>query len=246
MAKKKTCFIMGAGDFDGMPIYPDADDQIIAADGGYRYLKMLGIEPHVLLGDFDSLDVVPEHRHLIRHSPLKDDTDMALAVAYAVEEGSERFFLYGGMGGRLDHTIANIQLLTGMARRGLEAYLVGKENIVTAIDAECLVFPETFHGILSVFSMDSVSVGIWERGLKYPLSDAVMTCDKTLGVSNEFTGSESSVEVTEGTLLVMWETDNGLPKSRKSRKQTQEQAGEERTRALLSDMGWRSMHRTLD
>lgn len=64
---------------------------MIAADGGYTYLKEEGIEPDVLLGDFDSLKRVPEHRHLERHSPIKDDTDMALAAAYGMEQGCGRF-----------------------------------------------------------------------------------------------------------------------------------------------------------
>lgn len=212
--KQKTCFIVGAGSFSGMSILPKAEDLVIGADGGYCYLKKMGIEPQILLGDFDSLEMVPDHRHLIRHSPVKDDTDMALAVAYAEKEGYERFFLYGGMGGRLDHTIANIQLLTGMARRGLEAYLIGEGSILTTIDSERICFGKEAKGVISVFSMGSTSSGIWERGLKYPLADAHMTCDKTLGVSNEFTGCESSVEVQEGTLLIMWDEKNGIPAER--------------------------------
>ncbi|MCD8021752.1 MAG: thiamine diphosphokinase [Lachnospiraceae bacterium] len=89
---------------------PEPGDLVIAADGGYRYLQKLGVEPDILMGDFDSLEIVPEHRHLIRHSPIKDDTDMALAVAWAEKAGYETFFLYGGLGGRLDHSLANLLL----------------------------------------------------------------------------------------------------------------------------------------
>ncbi|MCD7817523.1 MAG: thiamine diphosphokinase, partial [Lachnospiraceae bacterium] len=131
----KRCFIIGAGDFDGFAdaAVPGKDDLIIAADGGYQYLKAAGVEPDVLLGDFDSLKRVPEHRHLIRHSPIKDDTDMALAAAYAENNGCEVYFLYGGLGGRLDHTLANLQLLTRLARKGMEAYLIGKDSMITAL-----------------------------------------------------------------------------------------------------------------
>ena len=80
VTEKNTCYIVGAGSFDGMTVLPQPGDLVIAADGGYTYLKELGIEPDVLLGDFDSLSLVPEHEHLVRHSPIKDDTDMALAV----------------------------------------------------------------------------------------------------------------------------------------------------------------------
>lgn len=209
--KRKTCFIVGAGAFDGMISPPEADDLIIAADGGYEYLKNMGMEPDVLLGDFDSLEYLPQHRNLIRHSPIKDDTDMALAAAYAKEQGCRRFFLYGGLGGRLDHTLGNIQLLAGLSRAGLEAYLIGEGNILTAITEEQIRFPAEFTGMISVFCLGDQAEGVWERGLKYGLADAVLTCDRALGVSNEFTGQESSIAVRKGTLLILWGARNGLP-----------------------------------
>lgn len=235
------CFIIGAGEFDGFAdtavqvrnssnkqfllqsgtagtgsAVPQPEDLVIAADGGYTYLKKFGMEPDVLLGDFDSLAVVPEHRHLIRHSPIKDDTDMALAVAYAEEQGCTTFFLYGGLGKRLDHTLANLQLLTGMARKGLEAYLIGQGNIMTAIVGETLTFSDDATGMVSVFCMGECAEGVSESGLKYTLDNAALTCDRALGVSNEFIGRESCIGVKSGTLLIMWDTVNGLPKRRKN------------------------------
>lgn len=212
--KKKTCVIVGAGSFDGMCILPGAGDLIIAADGGYLYLKKEGIEADVLLGDFDSLERVPEHHHLERHSPIKDDTDMALAAAYGIEQGCQRFLIYGGLGGRLDHTMGNFQLLMGLSRAGKEAYLIGQGNILTAITGEQISFSETAKGIISVFCLSEPAKGVWECGLKYSLSDAVMTCDKTLGVSNEFIGQKSSVAVADGTLILLWDERNGLPQCR--------------------------------
>lgn len=218
MRKKteETCFIVGAGSFDGFDIMPEAGDLIIAADGGYSYLQELGIEPDMLMGDFDSLADIPEDRYLIRHSPIKDDTDMALAVAYAVKAGYRRFFLYGTLGGRrLDHTIANLQLLTGMSRQGLEAYLIGQGSIITAVTDGAVSFPETASGMISVFCMGDAAAGVSESGLKYCLSDATMTCDNALGVSNEFIGSKSRIEVKKGTLLIMWGLRGcGLPAER--------------------------------
>lgn len=211
---KKTCFIVGAGSFEGMSIRPEKGDLVIAADGGYTYLEREGIEPDVLLGDFDSLKKVPDHQNLKRHSPIKDDTDMALAADYAAEKGCSRFFLYGGLGGRLDHTMGNLQLLMGLARRGMEAYLIGEGNILTAISGEKITFGRDARGFLSVFCMSEPARGVWERGLKYSLTDAVLTCDRTLGVSNEFTGEPGSVAVREGLLILVWGSENGLPVSR--------------------------------
>ena len=97
---EKACYIVGAGSFEKLDSLPQEDDLVIAADGGYAYLKQLGIQPDVLLGDFDSLEYVPEHDHILRHSPIKDDTDMALAAFYAQEKGYRLFYLYGGLGFR--------------------------------------------------------------------------------------------------------------------------------------------------
>lgn len=236
--KKKSCFIIGAGSFSGMSIRPEQGDLIIAADGGYTYLKDMGIEPDVLMGDFDSLDLIPEHRDLIRHSPLKDDTDMALAVAYAAEEGYRRFFLYGGLGGsRFDHTLANLQLLNGMSRQGLEAYLIGERVIMTAITGEQIRFPENAKGMISVFCFGEPAKGVTERGLKYELDDAVMTCDVTLGVSNEFIGRPAYIETREGTLIILWDEKNGLPDERISFSEDGTDVS-----ALVSEYGWRSIH----
>ena len=218
---EKACYIVGAGSFEKLDRLPQERDLVIAADGGYAYLKKLGIQPDVLLGDFDSLEYVPEHDHILRHSPIKDDTDMALAAFYAQEKGYRLFYLYGGLGGkRLDHTMANFQLLTGLSRAGMKAYLIGENNIVTAITGERISFAKEAEGMISVFSMTDTSTGIWEKGLKYTLDDAMLKNDKVLGVSNEFIGEESSISVQEGTLLVMWEERNGLPIQREVLKKT--------------------------
>jgi thiamine pyrophosphokinase len=187
---------------------------VIAADGGYRYLQQMGIRPDILLGDFDSLEIVPEHEHLIRHSPIKDDTDMALAVACGEEEGYRSFILYGGLGGRIDHTLANLQLLTALSRKGYRAWLIGEGNLVTAVTSERISFSEKMRGMISVFSAGECAKGVTERGLKYTITDKVLTCDRALGVSNEFTGQPAFIEVKNGTLLLIWEEAEGLEESR--------------------------------
>ncbi len=141
---------------------------------------------------------------------------MALAAAYGMEQGCGRFLIYGGLGGRLDHTIGNLQLLMGLSRASMEAYLIGGGNILTAVTNGQVCFSDAAKGIISVFCLSEPAKGVWERGLKYSLTDAIMTCDKTLGVSNEFTGQKSSVSVADGTLILLWGGENGLPHQHRS------------------------------
>ena len=112
-----ACFIIGAGPFYGLPVAPGPEDVVLAADGGYRHCQTAGITPDLLLGDFDSLgsqrpDNIPTHTFPVE----KDDTDTMLAIRYGLEQGYQTFHLYGGTGGRMDHTLANLQALGFLAR----------------------------------------------------------------------------------------------------------------------------------
>ena len=114
---ERTCCIFGAGDYGAMP-RPELDGRcfLIAADGGYGQLKQWGMSPHLAVGDFDSLGRVPEDVEVVRHPVRKDDTDMMLAVQEGLARGCGRFLIYGGLGGRLDHTLANLHILAFLAR----------------------------------------------------------------------------------------------------------------------------------
>lgn len=204
-----NCFIFGAGDFNGLLTAPTPDDFIIAADGGFRHLEALQIDPDLVLGDFDSLGAPPEHPHVLRVPAEKDDTDMMLAMKTALSRGYHTIIIYGGLGGsRIDHTLANIQTIQYAARRGARAYLVGNDAVITAIMNDTLHFSAEFQGFISVFCGGDKARGIYLRGLKYPLTDAVLTSDVPLGVSNEFCGVPASVEVRDGLVVVTWAAKN--------------------------------------
>ena len=104
-----ACYIFGAGSYFGLIRRPAPEDTVIAADGGWRICREEGIVPDLLLGDFDSLHTVPDFGHICRVPVEKDDTDMMLAIKEGLARGETDFHLYGGVGGRTDHTIANLQ-----------------------------------------------------------------------------------------------------------------------------------------
>lgn len=201
------CFIVGAGaappDLQ-IPLRPD--DLLIAADGGLPAVERMGLCPHLVIGDFDSLGHVPSNSNTVVLPTEKDVTDMHAAIQLGLERGYTRFALYGGTGGRMDHTLANLQLLDGLARQNCRGFLVGDGTVATAVHNGSLDFPTTMSGYLSVFCSGATAEGVTLRGLKYELSNARLTPDFPLGVSNEFTGSPAHVEVAHGTLLVLWQS----------------------------------------
>ena len=199
----KTCYIIGAGE-EFQPFSPRTDDLVIAADGGYRYLKKNDIRPALIVGDFDSLGAPPEGIETIRHPVMKNDTDMLLAVKIGFEQGYRHFVLSGGMGGRLEHTIANLQTLIYIAQNGGNGVLEGEKQKITAITNSKYFFPGSPRGGISVFA-DGTAKGATETGLLYPLQNAVVRSAFPIGVSNEFTSVPASVEVKNGTLLIFWD-----------------------------------------
>lgn len=198
-----ACVIFGAGGYYGMVYRPGRGDLVIAADGGWRYCRQEGIEPALLLGDFDSLAEVPAFDHIRRVPVEKDDSDMMLAVKEGLARGEREFHLYGGMGGaRSDHTLANMQGLLYLAMHGGRGWLYGNRERYTVIRNESIAFPAQEQGIMSVFCLGADAEGVSITGAQYPLSDVALTAAFPLGVSNHFIGKPITVSVRSGSLLI--------------------------------------------
>lgn len=199
------CYVIGAGDFgDGCPV-PGEGDFVIAGDGGFAYCLDKKIPADMVIGDFDSLGYRPDHPNVIPLKPEKDDTDMLSAVKEGWKRGYRDFCFYGATGGRISHTIANIQLLTDLAKRGGQGVLIGVDSWYRVISNGTYRIEEGLEGYLSVFCLGDRASGVTEKGLKYELEDAELTMEFPLGVSNELTGKEGYISVKEGSLLLIWE-----------------------------------------
>ena len=205
----KRCIIFCAAEFDCLAAPIGKGDYILAADGGLRHLEKLKLTPNGIIGDFDSLGFVPEGAEVF---PVeKDDTDAMLAAKKGLELGFRDFLFYGSLDGpRLDHTVANFQTLQYLADRGATGYLIGNGHMVTVLKDGSLTFPARQTGILSVFCMGADAEGVTIRGAKYELERGTLSAGFPLGVSNHFEGKEVTVSVEKGSLLVMWERENGL------------------------------------
>jgi thiamine pyrophosphokinase len=182
--------------------------ELICADGGARHLNALGLTPDVIIGDMDSLS--PEILHscekrgsrILKYPQEKDETDTQLALDYALKLHPDEILIFGGLGGRIDHTLANISLLVRIAGVGTPAKLV---------DEWCEVFVVNRHaeikGIpgqtVSLFPLSSVVCGIELEGFEYSLSGATMEIGASYGVSNRLMAVRGIISVESGYLLAI-------------------------------------------
>jgi thiamine pyrophosphokinase len=131
--KNGICYIIGSGENYGIDFIPRAEDYVIAADGGFRYLDQAGIAADLIIGDFDTLERRPEHPNVIVLNSEKDDTDTLAAVRVGIKAGYGRFYFYACAGGRIEHTVANIQVLAFLSENGMKGFLFDRDSVMTAV-----------------------------------------------------------------------------------------------------------------
>ena len=228
----KKCYVVGAGEFFG-GITPCKEDLVVAADGGLLHLMKLGIVPDVLVGDFDSLEekmpkeknsltatVVRETEDLkngasvvlrigeknveaVRYPVMKDKTDMEIAYEIGVSRGYTEFEIYGGVGGREDHTFANYCLLLRAKNDENNAILVGSSAKTMVVKNEKISVQGKCGATVSVFAFGGFASGVNIKGLKYEAENVTLDPASSVGVSNSFVEScEGEISVKSGALLV--------------------------------------------
>lgn len=209
-----TCALVGATDFNAQHFASQRFDFVIAADRGYASLTDAGFVPDVVVGDFDSLGYVPQGDDVERFPSEKDESDMELAVRRACEAGCDTLLFYGALGGRLDHTIANVQLMVGCARRGLSVAGIGDSFALVVLDGRgrrrlhfsafdpAILYGGEYGRFASVFAYGGTVRDVVETGLKYELGGAEMPDDTSLGLSNEFTGDPAVIAIGSGNAVV--------------------------------------------
>ena len=225
----KKCYIVGAGEMYGS-IYPCEDDLVIAADGGIEHLKKLGIVPDVIVGDFDSVEdnvlfeygitreditrvketgknhkiiLCEKEVEVFSYPVMKDETDMYLAYEIGASRGYSAFELYGGVGGREDHTFANYCLLLKAKRDKNHITLIGNKCRIIVLQNEKITVTGRCGATVSVFAFGGAAGGVCISGLKYEAHDVSLEPFCALGVSNSFLNScKGEISVDKGALLV--------------------------------------------
>lgn len=201
MNGNKICSII-CGAPDGSIDKSLVEGLVICADRGLDHALAAGITPDIVVGDFDSCTAeVPKGAECIRVSPIKDDTDAILAADTAIQRGYNRLRFFCAVGGRFDHTFANVQMLRYIRAKGADGVLYGgSEKLYLLCAGESAEIAE-FNGFVSVFALSDFAV-VNEIGMKYPLSQYRLESGFPLGESNEVAAGGGRIEVLEGTALI--------------------------------------------
>lgn len=199
----KKCYIVGAGDNSGTNFNKGTNEYVIAADGGVKVLERLNIVPDVILGDFDSLGYIPKGDNVLRYKVEKDATDMMIAVEKAVKKGYNNIEIFGGTGGRIEHTIANFQTMLWASKHKCKIKMIDAQYEYYVITDRDIILEKKDKGDLSIFALDGNAVGVTIQGAKYVADNLRLSPDNPTAVSNSFTGSNVVISVKKGSLLII-------------------------------------------
>ena len=181
-----------------------SDDFIVCADSGYSFAKKAGLTPNLIIGDFDSLkEELPQNTEVVKLNTHKDDTDTEDCVMECIRRGYKDFLLLGSIGGRTDHTFANIATLAflseynynGIARNNGEEIRILKEGSYEMNNKKGLIF--------SVFPYGCESVNVTYKGAEYMLNNKTLTYNVSRGISNVFVDDEAEITINRGRAILL-------------------------------------------
>ena len=147
---------------------------------------------------------MPEYDSVLKFPVEKDYTDTFLAYEEGAKKGYRNFVIYGGTGGRLDHTIANIQTLANISKNGGRGFLIGNGTVITAVTNSVIEFSAETAGKAGVFAFGGDAIGVDISGMKYTAQKINISPYFPLGVSNEFINKSAKISVGNGTLIIVW------------------------------------------
>lgn len=182
---------------------------LYAVDGGLTVVHEAGLKPDYLVGDFDTVSEELVCRYekqcvVLRHKPEKDATDTELALDAALDSGIREIFLLGATGSRMDHTLANINMLYRALLKGGQAQLVDEHNRISLHGVSFTRRKEELFGdYVSFLPLFGETADVTLKGMKYPLKAHTLTMENSLGVSNEAIDSQIEVSFTKGYLLMI-------------------------------------------
>ncbi|MEW6661146.1 MAG: thiamine diphosphokinase [Bacillota bacterium] len=210
---QSRCLVIAGGeikDYSWHRGFISPQDFIICADGGANHAFKMGLTPNLVVGDLDSIDPLVERElraagcSFLVYPREKDQTDLQLALAEAVKRFPRKVIVLGGLGARLDHTLANIALLLPMAERGIDIKLVDQTQEIGVLYGPAQVKVEGEVGdLVSLLPLSKTVTGVTLVGFYYPLFQTTLVAGDTLGISNQITADQAQVNLQSGALLVI-------------------------------------------
>lgn len=186
----------------------------IGADQGAEVLLEHGITPDVAIGDFDSVTeeskrrIKKETKYFEEHPNEKDETDLELAIRAALREEPLHILLFGVTGGRMDHTLANVQILYPLVKKGIQATVIDKQNQVSLVEAgKHKLKTNLAYPYVSFLPVTFDVTGITLEGFYYPLHEADLPYGSTLCISNQLIEDVGTFSFRSGILLVIRSKD---------------------------------------
>lgn len=203
----KKCYIFAGGEFDGFFDQIKKEDYIIGADKGYTYIEKIGLKADEIIGDFDS-SKEPNFKNKTKLKPEKDETDLYAAIKIAIKKGYKKIIIYGGLGGRISHTIANIKIMEEFKKKGIDIELKNKNQRLFVIDKNFVEKKQIKDTYISLFALTEKIENLNLINLKYELQNFTLKNYMHLGVSNEPVGKEFKIKFDKGMILVIYENKN--------------------------------------
>lgn len=206
MGTERRCVIIGGGDCSAEILKKNisADDFIICADSGFDIATESGFAPDLLIGDFDSIKAIPDNVNKITLPVEKDVTDTVAAFNEGVERGFNSFILFGGTGGRFEHTFANISLMANASKSGITFEIIDNKHIFRSITNSSIKIKHKENQQVSVFAFGDRASGVTLKGFHYPLWDYTLDpFNGALGTSNHIVEDYGEISVSNGTLIII-------------------------------------------
>ena len=184
------------------------DDFILAADGGSRHARTLSLLPSIVIGDLDSISEEERRKRkeegteLIEYSRDKNETDLELALNYAVEKGFREIVIVAALGDRLDQTLGNLALLANIQLATLNIRL--DDGLESASFCRDQAEVRGRRGdLVSLIPWGGDARGVRTEGLRWPLSNETLRAHQTRGISNEMLGDVAHIQIESGLLLIV-------------------------------------------
>lgn len=184
------------------------DDFLVSVDAGQRHVEKLGLKADLYIGDFDSSEVPITDVETLTYPIEKDDTDTMLAIKAGLARGCRSFIIFGGMGGRFDHTIANIHALCYADKHNASAALADENNFVFVLRNDSAIIENNKNEKISLFALNGAAHGVTLEGFYYKLNNASLFGHDPVGTSNYLIKPTGKITVKKGTLLVVISKEN--------------------------------------